>query len=366
MNRSWPLERIRSGGGMGPWVALITAVCVSCLPIASVLASTHGGGGASHGGGSHISGAHSLSGGSSHFRSSPFNNRIVGSGHFTGSRNVAKTHPSVQLKNESPNLGRHLNSGAQTDFYSRSTSFRTVNPHRTTLDHQQSKVGVHHERTANRFTSQARDLPPKNAGKATITHAGSANQFISASRDLTQTNARNARNSLKARTAQSSIAYNHSLTASYAQSLMNQRLNRISNRQWTGHGTFYANHADRDHHCWFHHRGLWWRCNYWGAHRYCNHPIVLGFAPGLCWAWYDNICWGNIMTGMPLDLVDYYYPESVYSRYTDYEGQDAIVYYYATDNGQYWRVTVVDGNVVNVEVVDYIFRDRAYLADPRQ
>jgi hypothetical protein len=69
---------------------------------------------------------------------------------------------------------------------------------------------------------------------------------------------------------------------------------------------------------------------------------------------------------MPLDLIDYYYPEPVYSSYTEYEGEDAIVYYYATDNSQYWRVTVVDGNVVDVEIVDHFFRDRAYLPDPRQ
>ena len=82
--------------------------------------------------------------------------------------------------------------------------------------------------------------------------------------------------------------------------------------------------------------------------------IALGFAPGLCWAWYDDICWGNVVVGMPLDLVDYYYPDPVYSDYTTYDGDDATVYYYAMDDGQYRQVTVVDGNVVDVEVVDQV------------
>ena len=57
---------------------------------------------------------------------------------------------------------------------------------------------------------------------------------------------------------------------------------------------------------------------------------------------------------MPLDLVDYYYPDPAYSDYSTYHGDEATVYYYPTDDGQYKQVTVVDGNVVDVEIVDQI------------
>jgi hypothetical protein len=144
------------------------------------------------------------------------------------------------------------------------------------------------------------------------------------------------------------------MTAASAHGMMSQRLNQIADRHWAGHGAFFADHFDRDRGCWFNHGGYWWRCNYWGANWYCNNLIGLGFAPGLCWAWYDDICWGNVVVGMPLDLVDYYYPDPVYSDYTTYDGDDATVYYYPTDDGQYKQVTVVDGNVVDVEIVDQV------------
>jgi len=57
---------------------------------------------------------------------------------------------------------------------------------------------------------------------------------------------------------------------------------------------------------------------------------------------------------MPLDLVDYYYPDPAYTTETTYDGEDATVYYYATQDGQYKRVTVVDGDVVDVQIVDQI------------
>jgi hypothetical protein len=136
--------------------------------------------------------------------------------------------------------------------------------------------------------------------------------------------------------------------------MLDRRLNQISRRTWSGHGQFYANHFDPGNHCWYRHGSYWWRCNYWGAHAYCNRLITLGFAPGICWDWYDDICWGNIVVGMPLDLVDYYYPEPVYTAYITWDGEDATVYYYATDDGQYKRVTVVDGDVVDVQIVDEI------------
>lgn len=57
---------------------------------------------------------------------------------------------------------------------------------------------------------------------------------------------------------------------------------------------------------------------------------------------------------MPLELVTYYYPTPVYTNYTQYDGYDATVYYYATDDGQFKEVTVVSGDVVDVEIVDQI------------
>jgi hypothetical protein len=82
--------------------------------------------------------------------------------------------------------------------------------------------------------------------------------------------------------------------------------------------------------------------------------IGFGRPPGLCWAWYDNICWGNIVIGMPLELVTYYYADAVYTSAASYDGEDATVYYYPTDDGQYKQVTVVDGEVVDVEIVDQL------------
>ena len=57
---------------------------------------------------------------------------------------------------------------------------------------------------------------------------------------------------------------------------------------------------------------------------------------------------------MPIDLVDYYYPDPVYITYTAYDGDQATLYYYALGDGQYKRVIVVDGNVVDVQIVDEI------------
>jgi len=58
---------------------------------------------------------------------------------------------------------------------------------------------------------------------------------------------------------------------------------------------------------------------------------------------------------MPLDLVEYYYPDPVYTGYTTWDDEDATVYYYSAEGGQqYKRVTVVDGDVVDVQIVDEI------------
>jgi hypothetical protein len=136
--------------------------------------------------------------------------------------------------------------------------------------------------------------------------------------------------------------------------MVSRRLTEITNRQWSTHGAVFATRSDPQRGYWFQHGGYYWRCNFWGAHAYCDRLIILGFPAGLCWAWYDDICWGNIVVGMPLDLVDYYYPTPVSTEDTDYDGEPATVYYYATYDGQYRQVTVVDGDVVDVEIVDHI------------
>jgi hypothetical protein len=120
-------------------------------------------------------------------------------------------------------------------------------------------------------------------------------------------------------------SFDRSITRPRAQVLMDQRLSQISSRRWTGHGQVGSGHFDRDHGFRFRHGGYWWRCNFWGAHSYCNHLIAIGFSPGLCWGWYDDICWGNIVVGMPIDLIGYYYPDQVYTTYTTYDGDEATV-----------------------------------------
>ena len=57
---------------------------------------------------------------------------------------------------------------------------------------------------------------------------------------------------------------------------------------------------------------------------------------------------------MPIDLVDYYYPDPVYTTNASYDDHEATVYYYALGDGRYKRVTVVDGDVVDVQIVDEI------------
>jgi hypothetical protein len=134
---------------------------------------------------------------------------------------------------------------------------------------------------------------------------------------------------------------------------MDRRLTEIGNRQWTAHGAVFSTRSDPRGGYWFNHGGYWWRCNFWGARSYCYGLIGLGFAPGLCWAWYDDICWGNIVIGMPFALIPYYYPDAVYTEDSYYDGNAATIYYYGLADGQYKQVTVVDGNVVDVEIVDH-------------
>lgn len=318
MKKLLPLERISSVGRVHKLAAIVVAASVSCLPLSALANHTSGGGG-DHGGG--------------------------GGGHPSGGSRGGSSHPAPSYHPSAPSyhsssrtvssgFGRSVTNSYHANLYARNMrSAHVDNHHETTATtHRESSSTQHHDATFNRATNAP--------------HTLSVAKNTSRLNDPARTPKTEA---LRARTP-----FDHSLTASAAQSRMNERLNQISNRQWTGHGAFFSDHFDRDNGCWFNHGGFWWRCNYWGANWYCNHLIALGFAPGLCWGWYDDICWGNIVVGMPLDLVDYYYPGPVYSDYTTYDGGEATVYYYATDDGQYKQVTVVDGNVVDVEIVDQI------------
>jgi len=325
-----PLERITSVGRVHKLAAIVVAASVSCLPL-SALANHTGGGDGGHGGGGggHASGGGHPSGGSR-----------GGSPHPAASYHMSAPsyHPSSRTADSG--FGRSVTHSSHANLYARNMSSSHVDNHRqpTATTHGESSIAQHHDTTVNRATNTSHTLSRTN--KTDVA------KNASRPNDPARTPGAEA---LRARTS-----FDHSLTASAAHGRMNERLNQISNRQWTGHGAFFANHFDRDHGYWFNHGGSWWRCNYWGANWYCNHLIGLGFAPGLCWSWYDDICWGNIVVGMPLDLVDYYYPDPVYSDYTTYDGEEATVYYYPTDDGQYKQVTAVDGNVVDVEIVDQV------------
>jgi hypothetical protein len=320
-----PLELISSVGRLHKLAAIGVAASVSCLPL-SALANHTGGGGGGHagGGGGHSSGG--SRGGSSHPAASY--HASGSSYHVSGARTAYS------------GLGRSGTHSYHANLYTRNPgSSHVYNHHETTATtHRETSTTQHHDATVNRAADTSHTLNQTN-------RAGDAKNTSRLTDPARTTKAE----ALRARTP-----FDHSLTASSAHGMMNQRLNQISNRQWTGHGAFFSDHFDRDHGCWFNHGGSWWRCNFWGANWYCDHLIGLGFAPGLCWAWYDDICWGNIVVGMPLDLVDYYYPDPAYSDYSTYDGDEATVYYYPTDDGQYKQVTVVDGNVVDVEIVDQI------------
>ena len=344
MKKLLPLERISSVGRVHKLAAIVVAASVSCLPLAALADHTSGGG---HGGGGGHPGGGAHAGGGGH---------PAGGGNHDGSFHAAPSyHPSAQSFQASvpsyhgssrtaySGVGRSATHTYHENLYARSNSASHGSNHNeTATTRRDAATAEHRDPTGNRAATVNRAADTNhNLGQA---NRADAARNTSRLHDPARTPKAEA---LRARTS-----FDHSMTSDSAHGLMNQRLNQISNRQWSGHGAFFADSRGRG--SWFNHGGYWWRCNYWGANWYCNNLIALGFAPGLCWAWYDDICWGNIAVGMPLDLVDYYYPDPDYSDYTTYDGDDATVYYYAMDDGQYRQVTVVDGNVVDVEIVDQI------------
>ncbi|MBV9275200.1 MAG: hypothetical protein JO333_14975 [Verrucomicrobia bacterium] len=324
-----PVGRSCSGGSVRGWVALVAAISISCFQVGSAFASQHsGGGGHMGGGGGHI-------GGGAH----------IGGGHFSGGFRASGFQRGAL---SSRNLGRSFSYGYHTDLYARhSESARSVE-HRGTIANAHGAIADNHATVLDRRS----DAPVSNHNE--VNRTGGAEHSIAESHRLGQTDRVDPSLQNRPALANRTNTFDRSITAPRAQGLISERLNRISGRQWTGHGQVWATHSDPARGYWFQHGGYWWRCNYWGANSYCVNLITLGYAPGLCWAWYDDICWGNIVVGMPLDLVDYYYPDPVYSNYTTYDGDEATVYYYTLGDGQYQQVTVIDGNVVDVQVVDEI------------
>ncbi len=329
-----PLERISSVGRIQKVAAIVVAASVSCLPLSAFADHTGGGGGHASVGGHAGGGGH------------------VGGGSHGSFHPAASYHPSGQSYHASAPSYHSSPRIAHSGFAGNTAHNYHANLY--TRNNSSSHVSNHHETAATTHRETA----------TTQQHDATVNRAANTNHNLNQTNrAGLVRNTSrlsdpartpKAEALRARTSFDHSMTAASAHGMMSQRLNQIADRRWAGHGAFFADHFDRDRGCWFNHGGYWWRCNYWGANSYCNNLIGLGFAPGLCWAWYDDICWGNIVVGMPLDLVDYYYPDPVYSDYTTYDGDDATVYYYPTDDGQYKQVTVVDGNVVDVEIVDQV------------
>jgi hypothetical protein len=317
-----PVGRSCSGGSVGRWVALFAALSISCFLVASAFASQHGGGGHFGGGG------HS------------------GGGHFGGGFHASSFHRSPSVPS---NIGGNFSHGYHANLYAGHSESAHAVEHRGTVANNHGAVADHHTST----------LDPRTNGA--VNRTGATNRTIAQSHALGQTNRADPSPQNQAALANRTNTFDRSITTPRAQSLMSERLKQISGRQWGGHGEVWANHSDPTHGYWFQHGGYWWRGNFWGANSYCNNLIALGFAPGLCWGWYNDICWGNIVVGMPLDLVDYYYPDPVYSSYSTYDGDDstydgdeATVYYYALGDGQYQQITVIDGTVVDVQVVDQI------------
>jgi hypothetical protein len=348
-----PAASVRSVGRIRWWTPLIAIVCISCLPLFNAQADEHNhdqkagsahqsaahGGGASRSATTHRGGYHATGGNrtvSSHHAVS----RNVSSHHVASvsSHHVAGTHRSASSHHEAT-VSRTASShqgGSHRNGSTTAVASHQARPHETTVIKTAS---------ANQKNSELKNISPE------LKRGASANTRTS----LYSRNTGSSRQTHPTRTlARATTAYNHSLTRSSVQGLMNRRLTEISNRQWTTHGAVFSSRSDPKAGYWFHHGGYWWRCNFWGARSYCDHLIIVGQPAGLCWAWYDDICWGNIVIGMPFGLIPYYYPTPVYTEDTDYDGEPATVYYYTTDDGQYKQITVVDGDVVDVEIVDHI------------
>jgi hypothetical protein len=366
-----PSERLRSVGNIRRWTALIAVASVSCLPLFSVLADQNNNNGKKGGG-----------------NKAPNSHQGAPAPHGGGGNKTANFHSGGNHSVNTPHNGGNHRANAPRSGGNRPVSTpKTANANQN-AHHAVSKTVVSHQSSASHHvasrTVTSRQTASQNRTTAKTEHARLTNTHSrNVSPGLRQSSSSNERTSLyqknnaasrEARNHQvvvnqqrngavvnrsrsvsrETTAYNHSLTVTSVHNMMNRRVTEISNRQWTGHNAVFSAHADPQRGYWYRYGNYWWRGNFWGARAYCDRLIGLGRPPRLCWTWYDDICLGNVVIGMPLELVTYYYPDAVYTSDTDYDGQDATVYYYATDDGQYKEVTVVDGDVVDVEIVDQL------------
>jgi hypothetical protein len=333
-----PPASVRSVGRIRWWTPLIAIACISCLPFFNVVAAEHHGGGGHAGGGGHPSASHGGGGSRS-------------AGVHQGGYHVASSHQTVSHVATSHHVASTSHHVASTSHHVASTS------------HHVASTSHHVASTSRHVASTSHHLASTSHSVATANRTRNNSELRNVSPELRKSASANTRSSLYSRNTGASrntrtpgreTAYNHSLTRSSVHGLMDRRLTQIGNRQWAAHGAVFSTRSDPRGGYWFQHGGYWWRGNFWGARSYCYNLIGLGFAPGLCWAWYDDICWGNIVIGMPYALIPYYYSDPVYTGDTYYNGEQATMYDYALPDGQYKQVTVVDGNVVDVEIVDQI------------
>jgi hypothetical protein len=354
-----PTGWFRFDATLRSWTALAVAVGISGFPVVSALANDHKTGGHAGGGGHVAGGGHA--GGAAHVAGGGYaggGGHVAGGGHAGGGGHVAGGGHAgggghVTGGGHGGSGGHVVASGHVGTTPHPSDSHRSApflsNTGRDFSRHNQSGPAVEH-----RATTVERQRNALVTNKSVVSRSSTRTHSFVESRSAGRGNHADLRLKNRAASANSTRTFDRSITRSRAQVFMNQRLSQISSRQWTGNGQVFSDQFDRGRGCWFRHGGYWWRCNFWGAHSYCNHLIAIGFAPGLCWGWYDDICWGNIAVGMPIDLVDYYYPDPVYTTNATYDDDEATVYYYALGDGRYKRVTVVDGDVVDVQIVDEI------------
>jgi len=364
-----PTVRVRSAGNVRRWTVLIAVASIGCLPVLSALAEQpdHN----KKGGGNKAPSSHQSSPHGGGVSKTPVHQ---GGNHVASAPKSISSHQGVYHASANKTAVSHQNAGSHQNVVSRENAVS----HRSSTEHNATTKTATSHRTESRSNVAAKTEHTRVSSAQTrntsteLRKGASTNSRTSLyERDNASREARNHQNSntrernisrepgkrnLQTRisAAAKATSFNHSLTRSSAQGLMSHRLTEITNRQWSTHGTVFSTRSDPQRGYWFQHGGYYWRCNFWGAHSYCDRLIVLGWPAGLCWAWYDDLCWGNIVVGMPLDLVDYYYPTPVSTEDTDYDGEPATVYYYATADGQYKQVTVVDGDVVDVEIVDHI------------
>ena len=371
-----PTERIRSAGNVRRWTVLIAVASIGCLPLFSALAEQpdhnnkgKGGGNkapSSHEGGSHQGGSHggavsrapTVRQGGNHVASAPKNvsSHQAGQSSHQNAYHANKTAVSHENATSHHDVVSHQTSKSHNTSTNNATSHRAesrtnvaAKTEHTRISSSEARNGSAELRKGGSPNSRASLYERNNTSREGRNHETAKTQERNNTREPGKRNLQT-----RISSATKATAFNHSLTRASAQGLMSHRLTEINNRQWSTHGAVFSAQSDPHRGYWFEHGGYYWRGNFWGAHSYCDHLIVLGWPAGLCWAWYDDICSGNIVVGMPLDLVVYYYPTPASTEDTDYDGEPATVYYYATYDGQYRQVTVVDGDVVDVEIVDHI------------